>query len=109
MPTPPAASPRIMCCEHARVIYTPDSVTAKRKYLQYLQLVALAHLLLCAAGCSGVRASHTVSPVDFLIPGGGGMLRRLLYAPPAAPPPLPDSTVPLAPATETPTQVASLR
>jgi hypothetical protein len=71
-----------------------------------LRLVACATLLLLAAGCSGVRASHSVSPMDFLIPGGGGMLRRLLYVPPPA---LPDSTVPIAPATETPKQVASVR
>jgi len=78
-------------------------VTAKRKALQ---LVACASLVVLAAGCSGIRASHSVAPSDFLIPGGGGMMRRLLYAPPPAPP---DSTVALASVTETPTQIASVR
>ena len=88
------------------MIYTPDSVTAKRKSLR---LVACVGLLLVAAGCGGIRASKTVSPLDFLIPGGGGLMRGLLYVPPPAPPPLPDSTVAIVPATETPTQVASVR
>jgi len=74
-----------------------------------LRLVACATLLLFAAGCSGIRASKSVSPIDFLIPGGGQLWRGLLYAPPPAPPVLPDSTVSIAPATETPKQVASVR
>jgi len=77
-----------------------------------LRLVACAGLLLFAAGCSGIHASHSVSPVDFLVPGGGGLLRGLLYVPPPAPPvppALPDATAALAPATEAPKQVASVR
>jgi hypothetical protein len=80
-----AANPRISYCEHVPVIYTPDSVTAKRKSLQ---LVACASLLLLAAGCGGFSASRTVSPATFLLPG-------LLKAdPPPAPadPVLPERT-----------------
>jgi len=79
---------------------------------KFLRLVASASLLLLAAGCSGIHASKSVSPLDFLIPGGGQLWRGLLYAPPAeppVPPPLPDATVPLAPATAPPQQVASVR
>jgi hypothetical protein len=28
-------------------------------------------VLLMGAGCSGVNASHSVSPIDFLLPGAG--------------------------------------
>ncbi len=70
-----------------------------------LWLVTLATLQIFAVGCSGINASKSVSPIDFLIPGGP-LWRGLLYAPPPAPP---ASTVALAPATETPEQVASVR
>jgi len=43
-------------------------------------------LLLLGSGCGGVNASRSVSPLDFLIPGGGGLMRGLLYVPPAAVP-----------------------
>jgi len=32
-------------------------------------------LALISAGCSGINASKTVSPLDFIIPGGGGFLK----------------------------------
>jgi len=41
-------------------------------------------LLLLAAGCSGINASKSVSPLDFILPG-------LMQA---DPPPQPDRTVP---------------
>jgi len=42
----------------------------------------LAALLGLTAGCSGIHAGKSVSPLDFLIPGGGGLMRGLLYVPP---------------------------
>ena len=39
-------------------------------------------LLLCAAGCSGINASKSVSPLDFLIPGGGGLFHMQNSPPP---------------------------
>jgi hypothetical protein len=55
-------------------------------------------LLGLTAGCSGINASKSVSPLDFLIPSGGGLMRGLLYVPPPPPQNPPDSLVP-APAT----------
>jgi hypothetical protein len=45
-------------------------------------LLLLAALLGLTAGCSGINAGKSVSPLDFLIPGGGGLMRGLLYVPP---------------------------
>ncbi|MBI3880370.1 MAG: hypothetical protein HY301_09955 [Verrucomicrobia bacterium] len=45
-------------------------------------LLALVPALLLGTGCSGINASHSVSPLDFLIPGGGGLMRSFLYVPP---------------------------
>jgi hypothetical protein len=42
-------------------------------------------LLGLTAGCSGINASKSVSPLDFLIPNGGGLMRGLLYVPPPPP------------------------
>jgi hypothetical protein len=39
-------------------------------------LLALASL--GGAGCSGINASQSVSPLDFLLPGAGGFLPGLL-------------------------------
>jgi hypothetical protein len=36
--------------------------------------VLTAASLLCA-GCGGISASHTVSPLDFFLPGAGGLLK----------------------------------
>jgi hypothetical protein len=62
--------------------------------------------VLLGAGCSGIHASKSVSPIDFLIPGGGGLFRHLLYVPPAAPQ-SPTNLVALA--TQVPKQVALAR
>jgi hypothetical protein len=40
------------------------------------QLALLASLVaLAGAGCSGVNASQSVSPIDFLLPGAGHILK----------------------------------
>ena len=68
-----------------------------------------ASLLIFVAGCGGVHATKSVSPLDFLVPGGGGLLRHLLYNPPPAPPGLTNSNVAALPAAPATTQVASVR
>lgn len=78
-------------------------VTLKR---ETIQLFGCAALLLLAAGCSGINATKSVSPIDFLIPGGGGLMRHLIYVPPAAPPALPAPAAPLVPAPAIPKQLA---
>ena len=101
--------PGISSCRQVWGIYTPFSVTAKWKTLRW---AGSASLLLFAAGCGGIHASKSISPLDFLIPGGGGMLRGLLVVPPPAPPTLaalPDPEVSIVQATEIPKQVASVR
>jgi len=55
-----------MSCEQVHPIYTGPSVTAKQKTIRVLALAALAVL---AAGCSGINASHSISPATFLLPG----------------------------------------
>jgi hypothetical protein len=57
-------------------------VTLQRKTFR---LVFVAGLLVLTAGCSGINASKSVSPLDFLIPSGGGLMRGLLYVPPPPP------------------------
>jgi len=68
-----------------------------------------AALLALSAGCSGINASHSVSPIDFFIPGGGGVMRGFLYVPPASLPGSPDPAIPVATAAQTPLKVALLR
>jgi hypothetical protein len=51
-----------------------------------LRLAIFPALLMALTGCSGINASKSVSPLDFLIPGGGGLMRGLLYVPPPAVP-----------------------
>jgi hypothetical protein len=46
-------------------------------------MMALVSALLLGTGCAGINASHSVSPIDFLLPGGTGLMRGLLYVPPA--------------------------
>jgi hypothetical protein len=46
----------------------------------FLLLALLAALSLAVAGCGGINASKTVSPLDFFLPGAGGFLKA---APPA--------------------------
>ena len=38
-----------------------------------------AALMLLGAGCSGINATHSVSPLDFFLPGGAGLMRGFLY------------------------------
>ena len=47
-----------------------------------LALAALVPALLLGTGCSGINATKSVSPLDFLIPGG--FMRGLIYAPPGS-------------------------
>jgi len=63
-------------------------------------------LLGLTAGCSGINAGKSISPLDFLLPGGGGLMRGLLYVPPPA---AQDPTNKIALAPETPIQVAQAR
>jgi hypothetical protein len=70
------------CCSHAHPIYTLLPVTLQRKTRRLLMLTGLLGL---TAGCSGINASKSVSPLDFLIPSGGGLMRGLLYLPPPPP------------------------
>jgi hypothetical protein len=51
---------------------------------KWLWIVFCPLLLIIAAGCGGISASKTVSPLDFLLPG-------LMQS---DPPPHPDRTVP---------------
>jgi hypothetical protein len=69
-------------------------------------LALFSALLLLSAGCSGINASKSVSPIDFFIPGGGGLLRGLLYVPPPA---LQCRTNSVVPAPEITKQVALAR
>jgi len=46
-----------------------------------------AGLLGLTAGCGGISTGKSISPLDFLIPGGGGLMRGLLYQPPTTLPP----------------------
>jgi len=38
-----------------------------------------------AGGCGGISATRSVSPLDFLIPGGGGLFHMQNTPPPAGP------------------------
>jgi hypothetical protein len=61
-------------------------------------LAMLAALALCGAGCAGINASDSVSPLDFLLPGAGHFL-KVDPSPTNAPVSFP----------ETPTEVASTK
>jgi hypothetical protein len=82
------------------------SVRLQRKTIQLLGCAALS---LLAVGCSGINASKSVSPLDFLIPGGGSLWKGLLYVPPPAPPVLPDPAIPVGPSPEATKQLALVR
>jgi hypothetical protein len=41
-----------------------------------MRLLPVVCLPLLVAGCGGINASHTVSPLDFFLPGGTGFLRH---------------------------------
>ena len=81
-------------------------MTLQRKTIQFCGCLAL---LLLGAGCSGINASKSVSPLDFLIPGGGSLWKGLLYVPPCVPPALTDPAVPVVPASEPAKQFALVR
>jgi hypothetical protein len=42
---------------------------------KFLWLALLAAVPLAMAGCSGINASQSVSPLDFLLPGAGSFLK----------------------------------
>ena len=65
----------------------------------------VAALLGLTAGCSGINAGKSISPLDFLLPGGGGLMRGLLYVPPTAPQ---CPTNAIVPAPEIPKQVVQV-
>jgi len=65
---------------------------------KFLWLALFAALPLAGAGCSGVNASQSVSPLDFLLPGAGHLIKA---APPATNSPV---SFP-----EIPTEVASAK
>lgn len=46
--------------------YTQPLVIAKRNLVRW---TAGAALLVCAAGCGGVSATKSISPLDFILPG----------------------------------------
>ncbi len=58
--------------------------------------MAAAALLVVTAGCSGINAGKSISPLDFLLPNGGGLMRSLLFVPPP-----PDPASPVVPTPET--------
>ena len=55
----------IKSCHRLRLFYNKQ-VRLNWKFAPMAMFVALA---LCAGGCGGISASHTVSPLDFLMPG----------------------------------------
>jgi hypothetical protein len=57
---------RISSCSHAGEIYTVPLVTLQRKTIR---LALGTALLALTAGCGGLRASKSVSPLDFILPG----------------------------------------
>jgi len=63
------------------LIYSQESVTLNRK----LAVVVTAGALIFCFGCSGINASHSVSPIDFLLPGMGGFGSLPPESCPAAP------------------------
>jgi len=59
---------------------------------------ALSPFFLCLAvavltGCSGINASKSISPLDFLIPGAGGFLHPMNNPQPLPVPAVTNSTV----------------
>jgi hypothetical protein len=66
--TPPFCRPSgwgIKSCHRVRLFYI-EQVRLNWNFAPLAMFVALA---LCAGGCGGISASHTVSPLDFLMPG----------------------------------------
>jgi hypothetical protein len=50
-------------------------------------------VILALTGCSGINASKSISPLDFLIPGGGGFLHPMNNPQPLPVPAATNSTV----------------
>jgi len=66
-----------------------NSKQMKQKLILGVSALALALIVAVATGCSGINASKSVSPLDFLLPG------LTEHCPPAPEVPLPTNTVPL--------------
>jgi hypothetical protein len=62
-------------------------------------LALLAVALVFCGGCGGIRASRSVSPIDFLIPGGGGLMRGFIQNSTATNPAIHLVSHPVAPVT----------
>jgi len=61
----------ISSCHRDEVIYNGQV----RLNWKFLRLGLLAALPLGAAGCSGVNASQSVSPLDFFLPGAAHVMK----------------------------------
>ncbi|HMJ91715.1 MAG TPA: hypothetical protein VK530_17970 [Candidatus Acidoferrum sp.] len=48
---------------------TISIVTAVKRNWKCIRLVVLTAVLAIGAGCSGIHASRSVSPLDFILPG----------------------------------------
>lgn len=58
----------------ANDLTTPILTFVRQNWIiRSLALVSL--ILLCGTGCSGINASHSVSPLDFFLPGLGGFVK----------------------------------
>ena len=66
-------------------------VRAMRLDWKWIRAAGAVVLVVFGAGCSGINASKSVSPLDFLLPGIGGFLgeARPAPAPDLFPSPLP--------------------
>ena len=63
----PRPRPRISCCHHVDLTYSGG---VKREW-RPLWLAIIPALMLLCSGCSGINASHSISPASFLLPGLG--------------------------------------
>jgi hypothetical protein len=52
------------------VYLVPVSQMTKKRAVRVFLLLWVAAVALVGGGCSGINASRSVSPLDFLIPGG---------------------------------------
>jgi hypothetical protein len=57
---------KIVFVRSATWAYTSALVTTKQKTVRW---ATGAILVLCTAGCGGINASKSVSPLDFILPG----------------------------------------
>ena len=67
--------------------FTTSIVTPVKWDWKCIRTLALLAVVACGAGCSGIRASHSISPASFFLPG---LLKNEAPTPrdsiPAAPP-----------------------